>query len=434
MKRFLFCVGAIAPFAVIWACGTETSVQVKVTPSPADATAVETGADAGASKLACGDASGLPKRALVVQGLQDTSELAVVNLETGAVDGRLSFEGAYGVTSSMGSDPYLLGGESDIVTRLDAREPWKAVARWNVRGDDGQDGGLPNANPVAVVQISCEKAYVLRFNRDRIAIVDPSAPQGGVPSRYIDLSGLKAAGDAAEIEMTSAVYVPEQRRVYVLLANADLTKFVTSGGTTKLLCSSLKPTIIAIDAETDQVVNLGGMGMGGGIRLEGYNPPLGSPLVYDAEQNRLIVLHAGCNAELGDGGAGDIIRRRVEQVSLSTGQVSTLLSLDSKTFPSSLAVASPQHAAVAFYFDGYLWDPRQTTLGAAISGGMDLIATDGRGAFVGTRQVYFDDGGTGPLEVVQVSAADAGDVKVVAQDPFSKKGGYVAGVEAFPPR
>ena len=434
MKRLVLCAGALAPFAVIWACGTENAATPKPSASGGDATTAETGSDAGSQKLGCGDAGPLPKRILVVQGNPKTSELSVVNVETMAVDGRLSFESAYGVTSSVGTDPYLLAGETDVVTRLDPREPWKAVASWNVRGDDGEDGGTPNANPVGVVPISCEKAYVLRFNRDRIAVIDPSDPAGGVPSRYIDLKALKAQGDAKDLEMTSAVYVPEQKRVYVLLGNADLTKFVTSGGVTKLLCSSLKPTIIAIDSETDQLVNLGGTGMGGGIALEGYNPPLGSPLVYDASQNRLLVLHAGCNADLGDGGAGDMTRRRVEQVSLATGQVSTLLSLDAKTFPSSLAFASAEHAAVAFYADGYLWDPRQTSLGAAISGGMDLIATDGRGAFIGTRQVYVDDGGTGPLEVVSVSASDAGDVKVVASDPFSQKGGYVAGVEAWPPR
>ena len=80
-----------------------------------------------------------------------------MNLGTKGVDGRLAFDGGYGVTSSLGTDPYLLGGETDIVTRLDAREPWKAVASWNVRGDDTA-GGMPNANPVGVIPISCSKA------------------------------------------------------------------------------------------------------------------------------------------------------------------------------------------------------------------------------------------------------------------------------------
>lgn len=435
MKRMLSCVGLVAPIALLWACtgdddvfrptdaGTfEASTPDQTSPQPSDG---------GAQGLACGDAAGSPPRVLLVQGKAGGSELAVVNVTTKAVDGRLPFDGGYGTTSSLGTDPYLLGGESDVVTRLDAREPWKAVASWNVRGDDKPQAGLDNANPVGVVQTSCDKAYVLRFNRDRIAVIDPSQATGGVPTKFIDLAPLKQAGDPDVVEMTSAVYVPSKKRVYVLLGNSDLTKFVTAGGFTKLVCTDLKPSIIAIDVETDQVVSLGGTAPGGGIALEGYNPPLGSPLVYDAAFDRLLVLQAGCNADLGDGGAGDMTRRRVEQVDLATGAVKTLLPLDDRGFPSSLAFASGEHAAVAFYFDGYRWDPRQTTLGSAIEGGMDLIASDGRGGFVGARQLYLADGGTGSLEVVSVPTTDAGPT-VVVENPFTKAGGYVAGIEGWP--
>src|SRR5688572_11390051 len=43
----------------------------------------------GASPPVCGDAAGAPQRALLVQGLPKTSEVSAVNLQTGAVDGRL---------------------------------------------------------------------------------------------------------------------------------------------------------------------------------------------------------------------------------------------------------------------------------------------------------------------------------------------------------
>src|SRR5687767_7517816 len=49
------------------------------------------GGDSGPTGV-CGDAAGAPQRALLVQGLTKTSELSAVNLATGAVDGRLSFE------------------------------------------------------------------------------------------------------------------------------------------------------------------------------------------------------------------------------------------------------------------------------------------------------------------------------------------------------
>ncbi len=435
MKRLSLCLGLLAPMGLLWACSGDDDVYRATDAGTSDGSTVDQTSpptDGGPSGLACGDATGAPPRVLLVQGnFKGNGELAAVNLTTNEVDGRLAFDGGYGNTSSLGTDPYLLGGESDVVTRLDAREPWKAVASWNVHGDDGTDGGDgvdPNANPVAVVQTACDKAYVLRYNRDRIAVIDPSNPAGGVPTKWIDLSSLKQPGDPNMLEMTSAVYVPSKKRVYVLLGNIDFTKYVPAEG--KLLCTTLKPSIIAIDVDTDQVVSLGGTAPGGGIALEGYNPPLGSPLVYDAARDRFLVLQAGCNADLGDGKPGDMTRRRVEEVDLATGAVKTLLPLDDRDFPSSLAFVSNEHAAVAFGYVGYHWDPRQTTLGPEIEGGIDLVATDGRGGFVGTHQLYFGDGGTS-LQVLSVPTTDAG-AKVVTENPFSKPGDYIAGVEAWP--
>lgn len=445
MKRLWLCAALVAPLGVLWACSGDDDVFRSTDAGTFDASTADRAAppspsdDAGGSvaPLACGDAGGAPPRVLLIQGNPRTSELAAVNLDTKTVDGRLAFDGGYGVTSSLGTEPYLLGGESDLVTRLDPREPWKPVASWNVRGDDGADGGDSNANPVAVVPTSCSKAYVLRFNRNRIAVIDQSQPAGGVPTKYIDLSSLRQPGDPNTVEMTSAVYVPSKKKVFVLLGNMDLSRTVKVmgpfGEETKLLCAaSLKPSIIAIDPETDQVVSLGGTAPGGGIALEGYNPPLGTPLVYDPAADRLLVLQAGCSEDVGDGGPGGIIRRRVEQVDLATGAVKTLLALDGNGFPSSLAFVSGEHAALAFYFDGYQWDPRETTLGPAIPGGMDIIARD-RGAFIGTRATYLDDGGLGPLQVVSVPITDAGP-SVVTENPFSKPGGYVAGIETWPAR
>jgi hypothetical protein len=448
-RRIWLSLGLVAPLGLavsFFACTGDDDVF-----RPTDASTFEGGSnfdqstspvtDGGPPALACGDAGGAPPRVFLIQGTPRTSELAVVNVQTKAVDGRLTFDGGYGTTSSLGTDPYLLGGESDIVQRLDAREPWKVVGSWNVRGDDVvADGGDRNANPVAVVQTSCSKAYVLRFNRDRIAIIDPSRPSregvGGVPTGYIDLTALKQPGDPNFIEMTSAVYVPSKKRVYVLLGNADLTRTKKVNGPfgeeTKLLCAPLKPSIIAIDVDTDKVVTLGGTAPGGGIALDGYNPPLGTPLIYDAAFDRLLVLHAGCNEELLDSGVGNITRRRVEQVDLATGAIKTLLSLDGQGFPSSLAFVDGDHAAVAFYFDGYHWDPHQTTLGASIKPGIDIVANDGRGAFFGTRATFFGDGGAGPLEVLAVPLSDAGTTSLIIADPFTKAGGYVAGIEAWP--
>jgi hypothetical protein len=429
---------APAAFA-LWACTGDDDVFRPTDAGAFEASSVDRAApsptEGGTPTLACGDAGGAPPRVLLVQGGLRQGELAALNLSTKSVDGRLIYDGGYGVTSSLGSDPYFLGGESDLVTRLDAREPWKPVASWDVRGDDVTDGGFPNANPVAIVPTSCSKAYVLRFNRNKIAIIDQSSPKGGTPKAYIDLTPLRLSGDPNLVEMTSAVYVPSKKRVFVLLGNSDLSRTVKVNGPfgeeTKLLCvASLKPSIIAIDVDTDQIVNLGGTAPLGGIALEGYNPPLGTPLIYDAANDRLLVLHAGCNEDVGDGGPGNIIRRRVEQVDLATGAVKTLLSLDNKGFPSSLAYVNGENAAVAFYFDGYKWDPTKNVLGPAIAGGMDIIVRD-RSGFAGTRTTMLSDGGFA-LEVVTLATAPDAGSAVVSGSPFARSGGYVSGVETWP--
>jgi hypothetical protein len=397
--------------------------------------------DGSAPRLACGDAAGAPERFLLIQGNPRLSELAVVGVDAKSVDGRLSFDGGYGVTSSLGTEPYLLGGESDQVIRLDPQAPWKPVATFDVHGDDATDAGMPNANPVAVVPVGCDKAYVLRFNRNKIAIIDQSQPNGAsAPSGYIDLTPIKAVADPDFVEMTSALYIPSKRKVFVLLGNADLNRYVTThgpgGDQTFLLCTDvLRPSIIAIDIDTDEVTSLGGTAGGGGIALQGYNPPLGTPLIYDPATDRLIVLEAGCNADPGDGGVGPVIRRGVEAVSLASGAaspVSELLSLNDQPFPSTLAFADPHHAALAFYFDGSLWDPTTTTLGAPIQGGLDLVALDSRGNFFDTRSTFVD-GGPGPTEVVSIPI-DGGAPSLVLSGPFSTVGGYVAGLEAWPAR
>jgi hypothetical protein len=439
-RRIWLCAALAAPVAVLWACkaSDDEAFESPDVAGPDGSTAapdraLPPDASDAAVSLACGDAGAAPARVLLVQGIPRTSELAVVNMETGAVDGRLSFDGGYGVTSSLGTEPYLLAEESDTVTRLDAFEPWKTVASWDVHGDDAVDGGDPNANPVALVPVGCSKAYVLRFNRDKIAVIDQSQPGGGTPNTYIDLGPIKDPKDPNVIEMTSAVYVPSKRRVYVLLGNADLTRYVTTNDNTYLLCTAaLKPSIVAIDVDTDKVVSLGGTAGGGGIALEGYNPPLGSPLVYDEANDRLLVLNAGCNEELGDGGVGGVIRRSVEQVSLADGHTTTLLSLNDQEFPSTLAYADSDHAALAFFFQGFLWNPREATLGAPILPGIDLVAVDGKGAFFGTRSTYVD-GGPGPVEVLALPPGDAGSTLVLS-GPFTKLGGYVAGIEAWPHR
>lgn len=379
----------------------------------------------GGRPVTCGDAGGAPPRLLVTIGSTGSGELAAVNLQTNAVDGRLPIAAPFGGTVAADNrEPFVLAQETDVVQRLDPREPWRSVASWNVRGADGADGGKTNANPSAIVVPECDKGYVLRFNRNRIAVIDTSETGTGLsPKSFVDLSGQLDANDSDGIvEMTAAVHAPAKKRVYVLLGNVDLKKVATDGFTA--LCAETRPSIVAIDTDTDQIV-------GAPIRLDGYNPPIGTPLWYDAKNDRLLVLSAGCNADDGDGGAGAITRRRVESVDLASGTVTTLLSLDDQGFPSAFEYVDETHAALAFFGQAFFWDPTQATLGPAISGGMDLFSSDGTGRLVGTRTTFLGDGGAGPLQIVSAPLGDAGTT-VILEDPFTKNTGFVTSAEVWP--
>jgi hypothetical protein len=401
---------------------------------------VPPGTDAGTAS-GCGNASGAPPRVLLsansIGAGMATSELVALNLQTRAVDGVLDYGAAFGTTWSVGSDPYLLEQEKDVVARLDAREPWKIVSSWNVAGDDATDGGSTYADPAAIAVPACGKGYVVRFKRNKIAVIDTTQKvDAGAPSSWIDLSSQLQPNDHdGLVDATSALWVPSKKMLYVLLGNIDITTVATDGYTA--LCTANKPAIVGIDVTTDQIVSLGGSGPGGSILLDGYNPPLGASFVYDAALDRLLVLEGGCNADAGGGVAGAVERRRVEEVQLSTGQVRTLLSLDGQGFPLGFAFQDGTRAAIGFYGQAFLWNPQETTLGPEIPGGLDALSTDGNGNVVGARVSYLGDGGRGPIEVVSVPFTDAGtldaaSITTLAKDPFSDNSGFVGGAEVWP--
>ena len=76
----------------------------------------------GGTGAGCSSAVGGPQRLLLSMNNATTSELAAFNVEGKRVDGRYTYPGFIGVTSSRGSgsDPYLLEQATDIVARLDA--------------------------------------------------------------------------------------------------------------------------------------------------------------------------------------------------------------------------------------------------------------------------------------------------------------------------
>ena len=378
--------------------------------------AVDAAADTGPAGRQCGVDGGVPQRFLVTIGGTTDGEMAAVSTTTNAVDGRLTIGGAFGGSVLTNNrEPFIIAQEADTVLRLDPREPWKSTASWNVKGDDQPDGGKKNANPSAVAVPACNKGYVLRFNRNRIAVIDTGEDvTNGTPKSFIDLSSqVQAADTDGIVEQTSAIYVAAKKRVYVLLGNVDLKKVANDGFTA--LCATSKPAIVAIDPDTDQVV-------GNPIMLEGYNPPLGTPFWYDAKKDRFLVLSAGCNVDNGGGVAGAVTRRRVEEVDLATGNVKTLLSLDDQGFPGAFEYIDETHAALAFFGQGYFWDPTKTTLGAAIGGGADFLGSDGKKLYA--ARATFVDGGPGPIQIVGGNLEDGGvaPLTVITENPFTKTG------------
>ena len=377
------------------------------------------------------DAAGAAPSWLLLSNNASQSELVAFNVVTRQVDGRLVYPGFIGTTAIGPGAPWLLEQAADVVARLDPAAPWEATSSWNVALDDMIDGGDSYSDPDAVVVGAGSKAYVLRYTRNEIAVLDAAAPaDGGAPLKTIDLSGQLQAGGDAIVEMSAGVYVPGKQLVYVVLANINRANVANAGF--NLLCSDTHPTVVAIDVTTDTLVDLNGSAPGVGLALTGYDPGMGqSSLAYDAESDRLLVLESGCNQLDDAGGVGPLVGREIEELSLFTGEARTLLDLNAAGFPSDLVYIDAHRALVQLDFSGaYAWDPTTAALGPAVPNAPDSFAWDGVANLVGIRARVDADGGTG-TDVISVRMAD-GNVTLLGQDPFSLAGGFPSGAQLWP--
>jgi hypothetical protein len=381
--------------------------------------------------------SDAPPRLLLTQVAGMGGELAAFNVQTGMVDGRFTYVG-FGTTQGSSAGPFLLETGVDIVVRLDRDQPWIARSTWSVAMNDAFDGGENYANPVQVIVTAPNKAYVLRYNRNRIAVIDPTqAVEAGAPTTSVDVSSLLQTQDKdGHVDMSGAVYDPVRKRLYVALANIDLGNVDPMGYF--LLCKqpANSSTLVAIDTTNDTLVNLGGAGLGGGVVLNGISPQyagLGG-VVFDAAGDRVLVMSTGCN-DPGDGGPGALHGRLIEAVSLSTNTTMMLLDATAQDFPGQLVFVDPTHAIVSFGFGSFgktfLWDPSTTTLGPAFDVSPELFDYDRKGAILGPRTVTVDGGKTVQVLSVFTSAPDAGS-KVLGTDPFTKKGDYFGNAVVWP--
>lgn len=394
---------------------------------------VQPGADSSAD--AADGGFDVAPRLLLTQSIGAKGQLAVFDLASGSTAGQLEFLG-FGTTQGSSAGPFLIESSEDVVARLDPAQPWNIRSTWTVKLDDAFDGGEPYADPVQVVVTAPNKAYVLRYNRNKIAVIDPSKDvEAGAPATSLDLGSLLQAGDGdGHVDMSGAIYDPARSRLYVALANIDLHNVDPQGFFQ--LCGTTESTLVAIDTTTDNLVSLGGAGPGGGVVLGGVSPQIAGygGVIFDAAGDRVLVLSTGCNDKLGDGGTGPLRGRIVEAVSLKSNSTQRLLDANAQDFPGQLAFVSPTQAIIQFGFAGYgktyLWDPSQPTLGASLSIAPDVFDYDRKGSIVGPGR---SDGGAGALEVLRVGvgAPDAG-AKVLGTDPFGKKGDFLGNATLWP--
>ena len=403
-----------------------------------DASAIDSSFDSAASPgLDGGDASApaTPRLLLSYNG-STSSELVAFGLQSGAVDGVYVYPDYIGATSVTPAAPWVLEQSTDIVGRLDPARPWVVQSSFRVAlGDYAPDAGFASAysDPLAVVAAGT-KAYVLRYNRNTIAVIDPSqVVDGGAPASTIDLSAqVQAAGDGY-VEMSGAHYDPPSKLLYLLLANIDRFDVAADGYTQ--LCSATHPTLVAIDTTTDAVVNLGDAGTRG-YSLPGYGAVFGAaPMVYDPPNNRLLVLETGCKTAEGDGGVGPIAGRGVVSVSLADGAAQTVLDLTSAAYPSGIYYLDAHHTILQLD-TAYTWDPTTSTLGPAIANAPEAFDVDPNGNLVGVTQTATADGGAGEWLVVSVNPADGGTATLGTNPfPMGDAGvgpGYLGGAQLWP--
>lgn len=433
--------------AGVSACGDDTQVTTPVD-AGADVTANDSGSgfdvapvgddggDAGQGTDADADADAAPPppRLLLSYNGASQSELVAFGMQSKAVDGRLLYPGFIGTTYVTPSAPWLLEQSNDVVARLHRQQPWVMSSSWNVAMNDLTDAGYatPYSDPDAVVVGAGNKAYVLRYTRNLIAILDTSSQEdAGAPIGSIDLSGQVQANGDGYVEMSAGAYDPGTHRVYVLLANID--RFDVGCNGYCQLCADTTPTVVAIDTATDTLVDLNGQAPGVGIALDGYDPGFGpGAMAFDPTGNRLLVLDTGCN-QPADGGAGPMVKREIEAVSLATGTTQKLLDLSANpSFPQALFYLDATHAIVQLD-TAYWWDPTSSALGSAIPNAPDAFDLDPDENLVGLKARYDADGGFSGYDIVSVSAGDGGVTKLGA-DPFSLTGGFVGGVQLWPGR
>jgi hypothetical protein len=399
---------------------------------PADAGAT----DGGDSGIADASSDAGPSFFLLSYSLDGYVKTSFTAYRLGDLSTAGSFEyPAYGTHVNGATSPWVLEGAGDNVRQMSALEPWKVVSTWSVATPRTNDAGTAVSNPSGIAEVG-GKAYVPLFDRNLIAVLDMTkGSDGGAPTKLIDVSKWVQPGDGdGHVDMSDVVYVPSQSRLYVLLGNIDLNRVDPQGFF--LLCSGDKSAVGAIDVTTDAIVDLGPTSVASGaLPLKGVSP-LG--LTYDAKNDRILVVNAGCNdppaADAGaDAGAGPLRGRVIEEVKLTAKTTTVLLDANALPYPGRLVYADETHAFMTFSGTTYAWNPTTSALGSTIPTAPDYFEYDSTGALLGPKATFLADGGVASVDLISVRTDDGG-AKVVRAGAVSKTYDYFEAISIWPKR
>lgn len=355
------------------------------------------------------------------------SVVSVVRLRTGNVDGRFESESKDGVSAVSPMGIFFIATDREAILRLNDTSPWTSGTTWALGDSPTGDAAYVPTRPVAVIQVSDTKAYAALYERNRLAVLDLTAVGTQPPSHTIDLSSYVSPSDTdGVVEAIGGYYSAPRKLLYVVLGSVDRTKPTIAG---VYACTPTRAKVVAFDVATDQPVAFGDGGLGY-AELNGYSQSSRDSVVYDPSGDRLLVLSRGCVD------SGMIARREIEAVSLASGNVTTLATINDQPLPSGLYRIDANRVVIGFDGMAKMWDPASDALAAPIPGAPEVFTYNGENGLVGIRTTRVD-GGIAAREVIDVplpiedAGIDASDAAftVLQSAPFGTLGGTVSRVE-----
>lgn len=171
--------------------------------------------------------------------------------------------------------------ESTSIHIMDSDQPLKIAATI-----DWKEYDLPNHIAIA----NPEKAYAVSRRSNDVSVIDLTTAK---ITREIDLSPFNVAGDGDDlVDPFGALYDARTRRTFIGLKRNNDEWDKTTIGEKPIVCRDVKSALIAIDIDTDTVVDLNGDAPGEAFELKGF---AAVSMKWNANKTKLLITHAGCS-------------------------------------------------------------------------------------------------------------------------------------------